>query len=192
MEEKGERERICVTGAGVYVALMEPAIMGTRNVLNACLKVNVKKVVVVSSIGAVVVNLNWPMDQVMDERCWTGTECSKSIELWYCIAKTMAESEALDFAKRTKLNIITVCPSLVVGPMLQSTWNTSSFYLLNFLEGFHQCCISESANTHLMYPESDFFFPILAVNLVQNVSFLCLICNHEPHLIFPCCQNREF
>ncbi|XP_056164618.1 cinnamoyl-CoA reductase 1-like [Syzygium oleosum] len=114
--------------------LMEPAITGTRNVLNACLKANVKKVVVVSSIGAVMVNPNWPKDQVMDERCWTDTERCKSIEHWYCIAKTIAESEALDFAKRTKLNILTVCPSLVIGPMLQSTWNSSSLYLLNFLK----------------------------------------------------------
>ncbi|KAK3427356.1 hypothetical protein EUGRSUZ_F03604 [Eucalyptus grandis] len=107
------------------VELMEPAITGMINVLNACLKANVKKVVDVSSIGAVVVNPDWPKDQVMDERCWTDTErCTKGQSSIHILSICIL---------RTKLDILTVCPSLVVGPMLQSTWNASSFYLLQFL-----------------------------------------------------------
>ncbi|OWM81153.1 hypothetical protein CDL15_Pgr007184 [Punica granatum] len=117
------------------VELIEPALTGTRNVLNACLKENVKKVVVVSSIGAVVIDPSWPRDQPMDESCWTDLEFCKSIEEWYCAAKTMAETEAWEYAKRTGLKITMICPSIVIGPMLQQTVNASSLYLLNFLKG---------------------------------------------------------
>ncbi|CAL5339076.1 unnamed protein product [Camellia sinensis] len=59
---------------------VELAIKGTRNVLNACLKAKVKKVVVVSSIAAVMVNPNCPKDQPMDENCWSDPEFCKQLE----------------------------------------------------------------------------------------------------------------
>ncbi|XP_059636469.1 cinnamoyl-CoA reductase 1-like [Cornus florida] len=114
--------------------LLEPAITGTRNVLNACLNAKVKKVVVVSSVGAVMVNPNWPKDQAMDENCWTDGEHCKTLKLWYCLGKTLAESEALEYARRNELNLVTVCPSICIGPMLQSTVNASSLFLLHYLK----------------------------------------------------------
>ena len=36
-----------------------------------------KRVVVVSSIGAVMYNRSWPKDQPMDEECWSDTELCK-------------------------------------------------------------------------------------------------------------------
>jgi hypothetical protein len=54
---------------------------------------------------------------------------------WYCLSKTIAEREALDFASNTGLDLVTVCPTLVIGPMLQSTINASSSVLINLLKG---------------------------------------------------------
>ncbi|KAM7513959.1 hypothetical protein LguiA_003542 [Lonicera macranthoides] len=116
------------------VELLEPAVTGTRNVLNACLKAKVKKVVVVSSVGAVMLNPNWPKDQLMDESCWSDVEYCKATENWYCAAKTLAEREALGYAERNEINIVTVCPSLIIGPMLQSTLNASSLFLLKYMK----------------------------------------------------------
>ncbi|KAI9201642.1 hypothetical protein LWI28_026604 [Acer negundo] len=62
--------------------LMQPAITGTKNVLNACLKAKVKKVVVVSSTGAVVLNPNWPKDRSMDEECWSDLESCNAIPVF--------------------------------------------------------------------------------------------------------------
>ncbi|KAK9271326.1 hypothetical protein L1049_026916 [Liquidambar formosana] len=120
------------------VQLIEPAVTGTRNVLNACMKAKVKKVVVVSSLGAVAVTPNWPKDQVMDEECWSDKDFCKTTENWYCLGKTIAEQEALEYAKRSELNIVTVCPCIVIGPMLQSTMNASSLLLLSLLKGGHE------------------------------------------------------
>lgn len=58
----------------VQVELLEPAITGTRNVIRACEKGKVKKLVVVSSAGAVYGNPNWPKHVAKDEDCWSDPE----------------------------------------------------------------------------------------------------------------------
>ncbi|KAJ0851846.1 putative cinnamoyl-CoA reductase [Helianthus annuus] len=60
--------------------MLEPAILGTQNVLNACLKAEVEKVVVVSSGSAVMMNPKWPADMELDENCWTDIEYAKSTQ----------------------------------------------------------------------------------------------------------------
>ncbi|XP_052203398.1 cinnamoyl-CoA reductase 2-like isoform X4 [Diospyros lotus] len=60
-------------------------------------------------------------------------------ENWYCLSKTEAESEALEFAKRSGLDVVTVCPTLVLGPKLQSSTNASSLVLIKLLkEGYDE------------------------------------------------------
>ena len=110
-------------------AFLEPAIKGTLNVLKACKKAKVKRVVVVSSIAAVVMNPEWPKDQVKDETCWSVPEYMKTTKKWYYLSKTEADREALEFGKRKGLEVVTVCPSLILGPMLQPTRNCSSFLI---------------------------------------------------------------
>ncbi|GLU00110.1 hypothetical protein SLE2022_175030 [Rubroshorea leprosula] len=118
----------------VQEELMQPAVTGTRNVLDACLKSKIKKIVVASSLGAVFLNPNWPRDRAVDEECWSDLEFCKATKNWYCMSKTLAESEAWEYARTSKLNIVTICPSIVLGPMLQPTLNTSSLSLLKFLK----------------------------------------------------------
>lgn len=65
----------------MQVQLIEPAVVGTKNVLNSCVKAKVKRVVVVSSIGAVMLNPKWPKGQVMDEECWSDEEFCKATEV---------------------------------------------------------------------------------------------------------------
>lgn len=119
------------------VELIEPAVKGTINVLKACLEAKVKRVIVVSSGAAVLLNPRWPKGQIMDETCWSDKEYCKTTNNWYCLSKTEAESEALEFAKRTGLDVVTVCPNLILGPLLQSKVNSSSLVLIKLLtEGY--------------------------------------------------------
>ncbi|XP_059637092.1 cinnamoyl-CoA reductase 1-like [Cornus florida] len=121
------------------VELIEPAVKGTQNVLKACSEASIKRVVVVSSVAAVVMNPNWPKGQVKDETCWSDVEYCKTTNNWYCVSKTVAESEAFEFAKRSGLDVVSVCPSVVLGPMLQSSMNASSQFLVNILkEGYEE------------------------------------------------------
>lgn len=61
--------------------MIEPAVRGTRNVLDACVKASIKRVVVVSSAGAVMLNPNWPKDKAMDEQCWSDRDFCKTSEV---------------------------------------------------------------------------------------------------------------
>ncbi|KAK7854084.1 cinnamoyl-coa reductase 2 [Quercus suber] len=112
------------------VEVIEPAVKGTLNVLKACVEAKVKRVVVVSSVYALMLNSSWPKDQVMDETCWSDKEYCRTTKNWYGLSKTLAESEALEFAKRSGLDVVTVCPSFIWGPILQPTVNTTSLGML--------------------------------------------------------------
>ncbi|XP_039051597.1 cinnamoyl-CoA reductase 1-like [Hibiscus syriacus] len=119
------------------VELIEPAVKGTLNVLKACLEANVKRVVVVSSGSAIFLNPRWPEGQIKDEACWSDKEYCAATNNWYCLSKTEAESEAFEFAKRSGLDVVSVCPTLILGPLMQSTINASSLVLIKILkEGY--------------------------------------------------------
>ncbi|KAL1190025.1 Cinnamoyl-CoA reductase 1 [Cardamine amara subsp. amara] len=126
--------------------LIKPALTGTKNVLKACTEAKVKKVVVVSSIAAVVYNPKWPQDVAKDENCWSDTHYIYSLEgYWpyYYLAKTLMEHEALEWSKRSLSDVVTLCPSVIIGPRLQSTLNSSSLGLLKFIKGGIKSLLSD-------------------------------------------------
>lgn len=59
---------------------MVPAVEGTLNVVRAAKDAGgVRRVVVTSSISAMVPNPGWPAGEVLDERCWTDIDyCEKN------------------------------------------------------------------------------------------------------------------
>ncbi|XP_024990237.1 cinnamoyl-CoA reductase 2-like [Cynara cardunculus var. scolymus] len=121
------------------VELIEPAVKGTLNVLKACCEVNVKKVLYVSSVAAIAVIPNRPKDRPLDETFWSDKDLCRSNNDWYCLSKTQAESEAWEFSKRNGIDLLSVCPTLVTGPMLQQTMNASSLAILKLLkEGYEE------------------------------------------------------
>ncbi|XP_073000732.1 cinnamoyl-CoA reductase 1-like isoform X1 [Typha latifolia] len=128
--------------------VLSPAVTGTLNVLKACLDAKVKRVVVASSVVSVMMNPNWPKGKILDEECWSDKEYCRTTENWYCLAKTLAESEALEYAEKNGLDVVTVLPCMVIGPMLQSTVNASSLFLINVLKGARESV--ENSVRHLV------------------------------------------
>ncbi|KAL6178794.1 hypothetical protein ACLB2K_050312 [Fragaria x ananassa] len=116
------------------VEIIEPAVKGTLNVLKASLEAKVKRVVFVSSVAAVSVNPTWAEGQVLDETCWSDKEYCRNTENWYCLSKTEAEYEGMQFANTTGIDLLTVCPTLILGPILQSTVNASTLILIKLLK----------------------------------------------------------
>ncbi|CAN6177497.1 unnamed protein product [Urochloa humidicola] len=117
------------------VEVIGPAVTGAANVLKACYEAKVGRVVVVSSIAAVSNNPNWPKGKPFDEDSWSDEEYCRKNEDWYNLSKTLAEREAFAYAAKTGLDVVTICPSLVLGPLMQSTVNASSKILLNYFKG---------------------------------------------------------
>ncbi|XP_062086614.1 phenylacetaldehyde reductase [Humulus lupulus] len=115
--------------------LLDPAIKGTINVLTAAKEAGVGRVVVTSSISAIVPNPNWPSDVVMNEESWTDLDYCKHKKLWYPMSKTLAEKAAWEFAKEKGLDVVVVNPGTVMGPIISPKLNASMIMLLRLLQG---------------------------------------------------------
>ncbi|WVZ65409.1 hypothetical protein U9M48_014775 [Paspalum notatum var. saurae] len=116
--------------------MLGPAVNGTTNVLKAASAANVRRVVVVSSMVAVEIDpKDWPKDKIKDEGCWSDKEACKKNEDWYSVAKITSEQAAIEYGKQNGLDVVTINPALVFGPLLQPTLNTSCQFLVYFLKG---------------------------------------------------------
>ncbi|KAL6205063.1 hypothetical protein ACLB2K_022327 [Fragaria x ananassa] len=117
--------------------LLDPAVKGTLNVLNSCSKSpSIKRVVLTSSIAAVAYN-GKPRtpDVVVDETWFTDPGVCKEQKLWYVLSKTLAEDAAWKFVKEKGIDMVTINPAMVIGPLLQPTLNTSAAAVLNVIKG---------------------------------------------------------
>lgn len=115
--------------------LVLPAVQGTLNVLEAAKKCNVKRVVLTSSISAIVPNPHWPPNRTFDESSWTDLDYCKSRAKWYPVSKTLAERGAWDYAEKNGIDMVAIHPATCLGPLLQNSLNASSAVLQQLLEG---------------------------------------------------------
>ncbi|KAL5714127.1 hypothetical protein ACHQM5_016130 [Ranunculus cassubicifolius] len=117
--------------------LIDPAVKGTLNVLSSCAKTSsVKKVIVTSSMATVYCNRKPRNPEVVVDETWfSDPEFCKESELWYPLAKTIAEESAWKFAKSRGIDMVTIHPGMVIGPLLQPTLNTSAGMILNLING---------------------------------------------------------
>ncbi|KAF3959894.1 hypothetical protein ACB098_08G157200 [Castanea mollissima] len=139
--------------------LLEPAVKGTLNVLNTCAKFpSVKRVVVTSSMAAVSYNKKARTpDVVVDETWFSDPDVCKEAKQWYMLSKTLAEENAWKFAKEKGIDIVTINPAMVIGPLLQPTLNTSAAAILNLINGaetfpnvtFGWVNVKDVANAHI-------------------------------------------
>lgn len=144
--------------------LIGPAVKGTLNVLGSCAKTpSVRKVVLTSSIAAVAYNGKPRTPEVVvDETWWSNADFCKEMKMWYVLSKTLAEEAAWKFVKEKGIHMATINPAMVIGPLLQSTLNTSSAAILNFINGaetysnaaFGWINVKDVANAHILALEN--------------------------------------
>ncbi|KAH9627143.1 hypothetical protein KSS87_018383, partial [Heliosperma pusillum] len=114
--------------------IMEPAVKGTLNVLEASRRFGVKRVVITSSISALVPNPGWS-GLPFDESSWTDVDYCISRQKWYPVSKTLAEKAAWEFSKKHGLDVVAINPATCLGPLLQPGLNASSAVLQQLLQG---------------------------------------------------------
>ncbi|XP_042014547.1 phenylacetaldehyde reductase-like isoform X2 [Salvia splendens] len=117
--------------------LIDPALKGTLNVLGSCARTpSIKRVVLTSSIAAVFANGRPRTPEVVvDETWWSDPDFCKTMQQWYMLSKTLAEDAAWKFVKEKGIDMVAINPSMVIGPLLQPTLNTSSTSILNLING---------------------------------------------------------
>ncbi|MES0881146.1 NAD-dependent epimerase/dehydratase family protein [Roseibium sp. SCP14] len=113
--------------------LIDPAVKGTRNVLETAIKTpSVERVVVTSSCAAMytdAMDCRVAPGGVLTEDVWN-TTASLSYQP-YSYSKTLAEREAWKIAaSQDRFRLVTVNPSLVIGPALSKKPTSESFNII--------------------------------------------------------------
>ncbi|XVF06860.1 hypothetical protein REPUB_Repub06bG0087500 [Reevesia pubescens] len=177
--------------------MIDPALKGTLNVLRSCAKVpSIKRVVITSSIAAVVFN-GRPLgpDVVVDETWFSDpTFCEKS-KLWYVLSKTLAEEAAWKFTKENGIDMVSINPGLVIGPLLQPIVNTSVEPILKLIHGaetfpnttYRLIDVRDVANAHVLaFENSSACGRYLLVEKVMHCSEVVqVLCELNPALSLP-------
>jgi nucleoside-diphosphate-sugar epimerase len=115
--------------------LILPVVQGTFNVLQAAKRYNMRRVVLTSSISALVPNPAWPPNKPFDKSSWTDFEYYKTREKWYPVLKTLAERAGWEFAEKNGMDMVAIHPATCLGTLLQPYLNASCAVLLNLLRG---------------------------------------------------------
>ncbi len=108
--------------------LIDPAVLGTENVLETARQTSsVKRIVVTSSCAAIytdAIDCGKAPNGLLTEDVWNTTA---SLEYQpYSYSKTLAEKKAWELAeKQSQWDLVTINPSLVLGPPLNPALNTS-------------------------------------------------------------------
>ncbi|XP_050209188.2 phenylacetaldehyde reductase-like [Mercurialis annua] len=139
--------------------LIDPAVRGTLNVLKSCAKVHtIRRVILTSSFATVPYNGKpIPPDAVLDETWFPDPVACKEQKLWYQLGKTLAEQTAWKFAEDNRIDLVTVNPGIVLGPLLHSTCSHSVEILLNLINGakeypdayYKSVDVRDVANAHI-------------------------------------------
>ncbi|GAA5521261.1 aldehyde reductase [Aliifodinibius salicampi] len=119
--------------------LILPAKNGTINILKAASahNVNVKRVVLTSSIGAIIYGKQKGIeDGIYTEADWTNCD-NKDDTTPYYRSKTIAEKEAWKFMDQHngELEFATVCPGAILGPVLEKDFGTSANIVRKAMDG---------------------------------------------------------
>lgn len=117
--------------------LVIPAKEGTLNILKAASANKVDRVVMVSSIAAVVYGKKKKeLDNVFNENDWTD-ETNKKDTTPYLRSKTIAEKAAWEFMddNAPDLELTTILPGAILGPVLEKDFGTSANIVIKILDG---------------------------------------------------------
>ncbi|KAK1425317.1 hypothetical protein QVD17_20668 [Tagetes erecta] len=141
--------------------LIEPAVKGTLNVLKSAAKVqSVKRVVLTSSMAAVAFGSR-PLQSgvVVDETWFSDPLVCEQKKLWYHLSKTLAEDTAVKFAKENGLELVSINPGYVIGPILQPTLNLTSEGIMGLIKNgkelladgvYRTVDVRDVANAHIL------------------------------------------
>src|SRR5699024_9154834 len=117
--------------------LIKPAKIGTLNVLRAASAHGVQRVVLTSSIGAIIYGRKTNQkNNTYDESNWTNHQ-NKEDTNPYIRSKTIAEKAAWNYIAQddSAMELVAVCPGTLLGPVLEKDIGTSVNIVVKLLDG---------------------------------------------------------
>uniref|UniRef100_A0A1D1YRU1 Bifunctional dihydroflavonol 4-reductase/flavanone 4-reductase n=1 Tax=Anthurium amnicola TaxID=1678845 RepID=A0A1D1YRU1_9ARAE len=118
------------------VEILDPAVKGTVNVLRSCRKnPSLRRVVLTSSSSALRARENIDPKVPLDETSWSSVELCERLQIWYSLAKVLAERAAWQFAEENKIDLVTVLPTFIIGPSLPPQLCMTALDVLGLLQG---------------------------------------------------------
>mmetsp|Transcript_17888 Transcript_17888/g.60997 ORF Transcript_17888/g.60997 Transcript_17888/m.60997 type:complete len:908 (+) Transcript_17888:218-2941(+) len=121
-----------MTDEEAEIQLVEPAVLGTRNVFLACKELGISRIVYTSSVAAMYWGSHGISKYFADD-CWSDVEFLRANNLYYPLSKTLAELEAWRLAELHKINLQVVNPCYTFGPPLCGQLNASMQMLCDIL-----------------------------------------------------------
>ncbi|KAF3337061.1 dihydroflavonol-4-reductase isoform X1 [Carex littledalei] len=120
--------------------ILEPAVLGTRNLLQSCMRSGtIKRVVFTSSISTITAkDEKGDWTPVVDESSVTPTDLvwkTKNSGWVYVLLKLATEEEAFKFAKENGIDLVSIIPPTVAGSFLTPTVPSSLQVLLSPITG---------------------------------------------------------
>jgi dihydroflavonol-4-reductase len=173
--------------------VIEPARNGTLNVLEAAASQRINRVVLTSSVTAILGGLS-------ESRVYTGEDWSDPNDpsmIPYAISKTVAERCAWDFCQSKGISLSTIHPALVLGPTLETDYGSSLEALVKLLRrevpllprfGFNIIDVRDVASLHriaLENPDAIGQRLIAANGFVWFREIAALLTNAYPHRKIP-------
>jgi dihydroflavonol-4-reductase len=111
--------------------LIRPAVEGTERVLKAAAAAGVERVILTSSVAAVINESK--LDTLQDEADWCDVHLPTTSP--YAKSKTLAERTAWELAKTRHLKLTTISPGFVLGPPLDGNYGSSLGLIERLLKG---------------------------------------------------------
>ncbi|KAF2319619.1 hypothetical protein GH714_017628 [Hevea brasiliensis] len=184
--------------------LIDPAVKGTLNVLKSCTKVqSIKRVIITSSMATVMFDRKpqTPDVVVVDDTWHSDPAVCKEMKLSYMLAKTLAEKAAWNFAKENAIDLVTIHPAYVIGPLLQPTLNASVAMIFNLVNGaqtypneyYGSTDVRDVAEAHIQAFEipSAYGRYCLVANVSHYSELVKIVHEHFPSLQLPAkCDDK--
>ena len=105
--------------------LIKPAVEGTLRALEAAHKAGIKRVVLTSSMVAMLGGVTG--DENINQSSWTQVDAKNATA--YLKSKTLAEKSAWEFVKDKEMELVTIHPGPVYGPSLSNNLSGESMTL---------------------------------------------------------------
>ncbi len=105
--------------------LIKPAVEGTLRALKAANNANIKRVVLTSSMVAMLGDIMG--DENINQNSWTQVNAKNATA--YLKSKTLAEKNAWEFVKDKKMELVTIHPGPVYGPTIANNLSGESMTL---------------------------------------------------------------